>query len=123
MNEAVLNLITTVLAAVATGAVTVAVAFLQSRLRSERTGEALARLEEAAAITVGELQQTVVEGWKAAGGGKLTRAQMDDLRGMVLDKARQKLDKPAIALLEGVGADVSALIMGCAEDAVRKMKE
>lgn len=66
MGEAVLNLISTVLAAVATGAVTVAVAFLQSRLRSECTGEALARLEEAAVITVGELQQTVVEGWKAA---------------------------------------------------------
>lgn len=41
----------------------------------------------------------------------------------MLDKTRQKMDQPAIALLEGVGADVSALILGCAEDAVRRMKE
>lgn len=113
----------TVLAAVATGAVVVGVAFLQSRIRSERTGEAIGRLGEAAQITVGELQQTLVEAWKSAGGGKLTPAQMDTLKAMARDKTIEKMDSPAVALLEAVGTDINALIAGFVEDAVYRMKE
>lgn len=123
MSEGMMNLVTTVLTALMTGAVSVAVAFLQSRIKSEKTGDAIARLGEVTAITVGELQQTVVDGWKAAGGGKLNKQQIADLKDMVKDKTLQKLDGPAVALLDAVGADVSALIAGCAEEAVLKLKE
>ena len=122
MNEAIMNLIMTILVAVATGAVSVAVAFLQSKIKSEKTNDALARLGEATAVTVGELQQTTVEAWKAAGGGKLNKAEIEALKDMVKDKTVQKLDKPAIALLDSVGADIGALIAGFAEDAVRQIK-
>ena len=122
MNEAIFELILAVLAAIATGAITLAVAFLQSKIKSEKTGQAVGRLGEVAAVTVGELQQTLVEGWKAAGGGKLSKNQAEAIKQKAIDKIKQKMDEPALSLLDAVGADIDALIAGFVEDAVRKIK-
>ncbi|MEL7602908.1 MAG: hypothetical protein AAGU77_07105, partial [Bacillota bacterium] len=46
---------------------------------------------QAAQITVGELQQTVVEKIKAAGGGKLTEAQIAELGELLKKKTMEKL--------------------------------
>ena len=122
MNEAIMELIMAILAAVATGAISIAVAFFQSKVKSQKTHEALGRLSGATAATVNELQQTIVDGWKEAGGGKLTSGQVEILKRAAKTKIFDKMDEPAVALLGAMGVDIDALIAGFVEDAVRKIK-
>lgn len=77
---------------------------------------------QAAQITVGELQQTVVEKLKAAGGGKLTEAQIAELGEMLKTKTLEKLSNPALTLLEAAAVDVQALICGAGENWLCKVK-
>lgn len=68
--------------------------------------------------TVGELQQTVVDYWKQAGGGKLTDDQIRILKEELLRMVKLKLDEPAKALIVAGGADLDALITGAAESMI-----
>ncbi len=77
---------------------------------------------QAAQSTVGELQQTVVEKIKAAGGGKLTEAQIAELGELLKTKTMEKLSNPAITLLEAAAVDVQALICGAGENWLHKIK-
>lgn len=76
-----------------------------------------------AGITVLELQQTVVEGWKAANDdGKLTAEEIDALGCMLLDKAIEKMSDSAVNLLVSAGVDITALIKGAGEEMILRMK-
>jgi hypothetical protein len=77
---------------------------------------------QAAQITVGELQQTVVEKLKATGGGKLSEAQIAELRELLKTKTMEKLSNPAITLLEAAAVDLQALICGAGENWLNKIK-
>ena len=69
-----------------------------------------------AQITVGELQQTVVEGLKAASkDGKLAPDEIQQLGKLLLEKTIEKLSAPAVALLEAAKVDVTALITRAGE--------
>jgi len=68
--------------------------------------------------TVGELQQTVVDYWKQAGGGKLTDDQIRILKEELLRMVKLKLDEPTKALIVAGGADLDALITGAAESMI-----
>lgn len=81
-------------------------------------------LIRAAKITVGELQQTVVSGYKAASeDGKLTTKEIADLRLKLIDKTEEKLSAPAIALLEAASVDVEGLILGVGESWIERIKQ
>ncbi len=81
-------------------------------------------LIRAAKITVGELQQTVVSGYKAANeDGKLTTKEIADLRMKLIDKTEEKLSAPAIALLEAASVDVEGLILGVGESWIERIKQ
>jgi regulatory protein YycI of two-component signal transduction system YycFG len=81
-------------------------------------------LIRAAKITVGELQQTVVSGYKAANeDGKLTTKEIVDLRMKLIDKTEEKLSAPAIALLEAASVDVEGLILGVGESWIERIKQ
>lgn len=83
---------------------------------------AIKQVIDAAQLTVGELQQTVVVGLKeAAPDGKLTPAQIEDLKRKLLQKTSEKLTAPAVQLLEAAKLDVNALIQGAAEDMINNM--
>ena len=76
----------------------------------------------AAQLTVGELQQTAVEAMKAAApNGKLSDAQIADLKRQLLSKTAEKLSAPVVQLLEASKTDVNALIQGAAEDMINQM--
>lgn len=77
---------------------------------------------QAAQMTVGELQQTVVDKLKAANGGKLTDAQIAELGEALLQKTYEKLSDPALKLLDAVAVDVDALIKGAGEEWIKKLK-
>ena len=69
-----------------------------------------------AQITVGELQQTVVERLKAAAeDGKLSKEEIADLGIKLVEKTKEKMSKTTLDFLNAVGVDVIALIHGAGE--------
>lgn len=78
--------------------------------------EAKSELKDVAIQTVGELNQRFVEGWKEAGGGKLTDAQAAYLRDELVELAMTKMSKAALELLEAAKVDAVAYLRGAAED-------
>lgn len=78
----------------------------------------------AAQITVLELQQTLVDGWKKINAdGKLTDDEKKWLRKALLDKTKEKMSTPAMDLLIAAGVDVNAIITGAGESMIRSIKE
>ena len=77
----------------------------------------------AAQITVLELQQTVVDGWKAANeDGKLTDEEIAELGYMLINKTVEKMSDSAVNLLVSAGVDISALIKGAGEAMIKQIK-
>lgn len=86
--------------------------------------EVLTQLSTTVEDTVGELQQTVVDGLKAAASdGKLTPEEVSALNAKLLDLVKAKMAQPAIDLLSAAQIDINALIVGMAEAAIKKMKD
>lgn len=74
-------------------------------------------------MTVGELQQTVVEGLKAAHeDGKLTETEVKALQETLLNHVAERLSDPVCNLIEGAGIDIESVIQGAAEDWINSMK-
>lgn len=101
-------------------------AFLTSKLAAsaklQNIDAAQKELIRAAKLTVGELQQTIVSGLKAArADGKLTAQEVETLKGMLLDRTMQKLSQPAYALLKAAAVDIEALIAGAGESFIDQM--
>ena len=77
----------------------------------------------AAQLTVLELQQTVVDGWKAANAdGKLSKDEITQLGTMLIDKTMEKMSDSAKNLLTAAGVDITAIIKGAGEAMVQNMK-
>lgn len=85
--------------------------------------EVLTQLSTTVEDTVGELQQTVVDGLKAAASdGKLMPEEVSALNAKLLELVKAKMAQPAIDLLSAAQIDINALIIGMAESAIKKMK-
>lgn len=81
-------------------------------------------VDDAVFQTVSELQQTVVDGLKAAAeDGKLTPEEITDLGFEVIEGVMRKLSEPSIHLLRAAGVDLEAYIRGAAEKWVATLKE
>ena len=66
-----------------------------------------------AIITVGELQQTIVDDLKAnAADGKLTKEEIAMLGEKLVEKTLEKMSQPVYNLLNAAGTDIIALIKG-----------
>lgn len=77
----------------------------------------------AAQLTVLELQQTVVEGWKAAStDGKLSQDEIAELGKMLVQKTMEKMSDSAKSLLTSAGVDITAIITGAGEAMIQSMK-
>lgn len=77
----------------------------------------------AAQLTVLELQQTVVDGWKAANAdGKLTDEEINELGYLLVNKTVEKMSDSAVNLLVSAGVDITAIIKGAGEEMVLRMK-
>ena len=87
---------------------------------ADATNEAV----KAAQLTVLELQQTVVDGWKAANeDGKLTNEEVEMLGVMLIDKTVEKMSDSAINLLVSAGVDITAIIKGAGEAMIKQIKD
>lgn len=77
----------------------------------------------AAQLTVLELQQTVVEGWKAASAdGKLSQDEIAELGKLLVQKTMEKMSDSAKSLLTSAGVDITAIITGAGEAMIQNMK-
>lgn len=77
----------------------------------------------AAQLTVLELQQTVVEGWKAASAdGKLSQDEIAELGKLLVQKTMEKMSDSAKNLLTSAGVDITAIITGAGEAMIQNMK-
>mgnify|MGYP006916179209 CR=1 FL=1 len=77
----------------------------------------------AAQLTVLELQQTVVEGWKAAStDGKLSDDEIKQLGNMLIQKTVEKMADSTKDLLNAAGVDITAIITGAGEAMIQTMK-
>lgn len=86
--------------------------------------EVLTQLSATVEDTVHELQQTMVDGLKAAASdGKLTPEEVSALNAKLLDLVKAKMAQPAVDLLCAAQIDVNSLIAGMAEAAIKKMKD
>ena len=76
-----------------------------------------------ATITVGELQQTIVNDLKAnAADGKLTKEEIVMLGEKLIEKTLEKMSQPVYNLLNAAGTDIIALIKGAGEDWINSLK-
>ena len=76
-----------------------------------------------AQVTVLELQQTVVDGWKAAHeDGKLSNEEINELGYLLVNKTVEKMSDSAINLLVSAGVDITAIIKGAGEEMILRMK-
>lgn len=128
MQDAIIEVITQVLATLLITLIGVLGTWLTAKVlkRVELTNinKAKDELIVAAQQTVLELQQTVVEGMKAAAkDGKLTEDEITELSIMLLNKTKQKMSLPAIKLLEAAAVDVNALIRGAGEALIAELHD
>lgn len=73
-------------------------------------------------LTVGELQQTLVEGLKAASAdGKLTPEEVDHLKALLIEKTMANLSGTATNLLISSGVDLSGLISSAGESFIKQL--
>ena len=76
-----------------------------------------------AIITIGELQQTIVNDLKAnAADGKLTKEEIVMLGEKLVEKTLEKMSQPVYNLLNAAGTDIIALIKGAGEDWINSLK-
>ena len=128
MSEVIMEVAAQVAGALLVAVFSVAGAWLSAKIgrRQELASIAAATEEaaEAAKRVVLELQQTAVEGMKAARvDGKLSRAEVEQLGKLLLEKSLAQLSLPAKQVLEAAGKDVCAIIRSAGEAAVLAMKQ
>ena len=76
-----------------------------------------------AQVTVGELQQTIVDKLKAAHeDGKLTGEEINELGNALVFKTIEKMSTPTYNLLNAAGVDIIALIKGAGENWISRLK-
>jgi len=77
-----------------------------------------------AQLTVGELQQTIVDGLKGSReDGKLTKEEISALGVALVQKTIEKMSASTHGLLDAAGVDIAALIHGAGEYWINQLKE
>ena len=126
ITNGLLEVVTDIVATAVMAAIGVLGAWLAAKFGQNKKlaniAQATGQVILAAQLTVGELQQTAVDAMKAAApNGKLSDAQIADLKRQLLSKTAEKLSAPVVQLLEASKTDVNALIQGAAEDMINQM--
>lgn len=127
MNTVIIETVVSVIANLAITLIGVLGAWLVMQIsRSQQLATintAVGELTNAAEQTVLELQQTVVEGLKAAhADGKLTQGEIADLGRLLLDGAVAKMSDSAMNVLKAANVDINAIVTGAGEAMIARMK-
>lgn len=77
-----------------------------------------------ARLTVGELQQTIVEDLKAdRTDGKLTQQEISMLSEKLWEMTKEKMSVPAMEIINAAGVDLRGLIQGAGESWIKELKK
>lgn len=125
--EAILENVVNILAAALISLIgvlgSVITAKLVEKTRLSNVNAAQQELIAMAQLTVGELQQTVVDKLKAGrADGKLTDDEIKSLGKLLVEKTLLKLSEPSRNLLNAAGVDIVDLIHGAGEDWIKQFK-
>ena len=127
MNTVIIETIVSVLANLAVTLIGVLGAWLVAQIgktqQLKTINAAVGELTNAAETTVLELQQTVVDGLKAASAdGKLSKDEIAELGGLLLEGALRKMSDSGIAVLKAANVDINAIVTGAGEALIARMK-
>ena len=127
MDTVIIETAVSIVANLAVTLIGVLGAWLLSRIAKTQQlstiGTAVGELTAAAEQTVLELQQTVVDGLKAASAdGKLTQDEINDLGKKLIDGTMAKMSDTGIGVLKAANVDINAIITGAGEALIAKMK-
>ena len=128
MNAVVIETVVSVASNLAITLIGVFGAWLLMRIsKSQKLNTISTAVEElttAAETTVLELQQTTVEGLKAASAdGKLTQDEIADLGKKLMDGALAKMSDSGMNVLKAANVDINAIVTGAGEALIAKMKQ
>ena len=126
MENAIISMLTQVVGELILAALGIAATWFMTKMaqnsKLENISRATAEAVCVARQTVMELQQTVVDGLKAAHeDGKLTESEIESLKRQLQYKAVNKLSNTSIKILEAAGIDLSGIIQGAAEELIANM--
>ena len=127
MNTVIIETIVSVLANLAVTLIGVFGAWLVAQIgktqQLKTINAAVGELTNAAETTVLELQQTVVDGLKAASAdGKLSKDEVAELGTLLLEGALRKMSDSGIAVLKAANVDINAIVTGAGEALIARMK-
>ena len=127
MNTVIIETIVSVLANLAITLIGVLGAWLVAQIgkaqQLKTINAAVGELTNAAETTVLELQQTVVDGLKAASAdGKLSKDEIAELGTLLLEGALRKMSDSGIAVLKAANVDINAIVTGAGEALIARMK-
>ena len=127
MNTVIIETIVSVLANLAVTLIGVLGAWLVAQIGKSQQlktiNAAVGELTNAAETTVLELQQTVVDGLKAASAdGKLSKDEIAELGNLLLEGALRKMSDSGIAVLKAANVDINAIVTGAGEALIARMK-
>ena len=127
MNTVIIETIVSIVANLAVTLIGVFGAWLLMQISKNQQlsaiNSAVGELTTAAEQTVLELQQTVVDGLKAAHeDGKLTKDEIAKLGRLLLDGALKKMSNSAIGVLKAANIDINAIVTGAGEALIARMK-
>lgn len=89
----------------------------------EHIAIAMSELERVTTNVVGDLQQTVVDGLKAASeNGKLSKNDIEWLGKQLIEKAAAQISIPTAETLQAAGVDIEAMIHSIAESWIAEIK-
>jgi hypothetical protein len=121
--ESVLQIVTKFIIMLLTLAGTWAAMKLSETQKFKALSAAVTEATDMAQQTVSALQQTLVDGWKAAApDGKLTDEQIALLNQKLLEITKSKMSDAAIKLIIGANKDLDAIIQDAGEAWLRRIK-
>ena len=124
MEQVIIDAVSGVVDIVLLALISIAAAWFQRKLKSERLLNALHELGQAASDTVGELQQVTVEGLKAASrDGKLSSDEIDELKRQSMALITRRMSASARKAIETAGLDLQDLMRAKVQSAVTSMKK
>ena len=126
MREVIIEVLVQVVGVIVMGVLGIAFAYVGKWMgqtkKLETVAAAMSQLEDVVKNVVGELQQTMVEGLKAASDGKLSQEDIYDLGKLLVMKATEQLSNPAASTLKAAGIDIENMIHSIAEAYIERIK-
>jgi hypothetical protein len=127
MKEVLIETVVKVICTIVITAIGVFAAWLSSKLKRhielKNVQVALETCLELTKVTVGELQQTIVDGLKEANAdGKLTKDEIKQLNSSLVAYTKEKMSSGLIDVILGAGIDIDQFIVSAGENYVQELK-